>query len=111
MSCSRTDDSRRVDWSHVSGNADGRMRYQLLRFVHGIRKPRENPVTKKQILAWFHGTPRDFVEQAIRAAITLDEIMVYRTGLVRRTDQRYAYEVTDAGRMAVTSTGTDRRPS
>ena len=43
------------------------MQAAIVRFVTGYRGPRVNPVTTKQVLTHFKGTPRDFVAEALRA--------------------------------------------
>ncbi len=73
MATSRTDYSRKIDWSAVK-DARVSMRRQVVRFIHGIKKPRETPVTTKQILAWFHGTPWEFVNQVLQDAVDANEI-------------------------------------
>jgi hypothetical protein len=50
-----------------SGIVDGerKLHRALFLFVLGINGRRKNPVTKKQILNWFHGTPESMVVAAI----------------------------------------------
>jgi hypothetical protein len=50
-----------------SGIVDGERKLQraLFLFVLGINGRRKNPVTKKQILNWFHGTPESMVVTTI----------------------------------------------
>lgn len=52
-----------------SGIADGERKLQkaVYLFVLGINGQRKNPVTKKQILNWFHGTPESMVVATINA--------------------------------------------
>lgn len=102
MNAARMDYSRNINWSAAkSSDHAAAMRRQILRFVFGIRSEREGGVTRKQILAWFYGTPADFVEAAILDAVTRDEVNVCRTALVRRANARYVYEITDKGREAL----------
>ena len=41
------------------------LRKQIVKFVGGVRGPRQNPVTEKQIVLWFRSTPADFVKARI----------------------------------------------
>jgi hypothetical protein len=76
----------------------------VLRFVAGVRGERQGAVTKAQIQAWFSGTPGEFVNAALLDAIIKDELRVGRTSLVRRTNSRSVYELTDIGRAALRAT-------
>lgn len=58
--------SRTADYS--AGVAEV-MRDAVVAFVRGIRRPRTNGVTTKQILAWFPNTPEAYVHQGINDAI------------------------------------------
>ena len=96
MKASRRDIGRSIDYSHVEQGPVA-MRRAILRFVRGLVGERKTEVTHKQIVAWFSGTPAAFVESAILEAVTLDELRVTRTGLVRRPNGRVVYELTDTG--------------
>lgn len=73
MASSRTDYSRNIDYYGVK-DARASMQRALVRFIGGIKGPRENPVTTKQVLAWFHGTPAEFVKEALFDATMAGEI-------------------------------------
>lgn len=49
-------------------------RGEILRFVRGIRGPRENGVTTRQICKWLRATPDDFVHEQINDLITAGKI-------------------------------------
>jgi len=101
VNCARTHDSRVLDYSALKGDGKGALRRAILHFVRGIRGERKREVTRKQILTWFRGTPTDFVEAAILDAVTDDLLNCCRTTLVRRSNERYVYELTEKGRRAV----------
>lgn len=94
MSAPRTDDSRRVDWSKVKGDAPAALVEQIARFVKGIRGERKSPVSSAQILKWFAGTPRAFVEKAILEAVTVGKIRCAPRSLAssRQANGAYVYE-------------------
>jgi hypothetical protein len=96
MSPSRTDYSRRIDWSGVKGDAPTQMRIQVVRFVRGIRGPRQTDVTQSDILRWFSGTPAEFVREGIVAAISAGELLCERRALGRRRNGRYVYSVPES---------------
>lgn len=102
MKTARTDYSRSVDWSGTKGTPKerlGSLERQIVRFVGGIRGPRENPVTKVQILRWFRCTPEEFVGQAIMEAVANDRIRVSRNGIRHgRSAVGYVYELSGASR-------------
>ncbi len=50
-------------------------RAEVLRFIKGIRGPRENPVTRKQIGQWLHRTPADAIDAALLGLIAEGKIM------------------------------------
>ncbi len=70
MNCSRTHYSRMIDYSAVE-NGLSKLRTAAYNYIHGhsrggmFSRPRKNPVSQKQILKWFHGTPADFVLTAL----------------------------------------------
>jgi hypothetical protein len=61
-------DCRRIDFSAVV-NGDKILQKQIARFVKGIRGKRSNPVSTKQIYAWFSSTPKGFVSDQLNEAI------------------------------------------
>ena len=65
MNCSRTHDSRMIDYSAVENRGLAMLREALYLFILGIKGRRQNPVSRKQILKWFHGTPEEFVLVAL----------------------------------------------
>jgi hypothetical protein len=99
VNASRKDDARMVDYSALGENGPRMLRYQIVRFVRGIRVKRENPVTSRQIYNWFGGTPAAFV------SATLDDVIhegfILCTGSLRAGRNNVAtrtyYEVTDSG--------------
>lgn len=97
MKASRTDDSRRVDWSGVK---DGPVKLigQVTRYVGGIRGPRKEGVTTKQILTWFHGTPEGVVQDAIGNACAQGKIRccMRSLGSNQRSNGGYIYVVDEA---------------
>ena len=75
MNSSRTHDSRILDYEHLKDkDCLGCMRNAVTHFVRGIRGPREEGVTAKQIYAWFRGTSDAFVDQGIHAALASGQI-------------------------------------
>jgi hypothetical protein len=97
MAASRTDYSRRIDWSGVSGDALASMRAQVARFVRGIRGPRLDGVSEQQILDWFSGTPAPFVKEGILEAVCHREIRCCKRSLGsnRRANGAHVYVVDD----------------
>lgn len=60
MNCSRTHYSRMVDYSAVI-DGERKLANAIYQFVLGIRGRRSKPVSRKQILNWFHGTCESLV--------------------------------------------------
>ncbi|MEM1046507.1 MAG: hypothetical protein AAGL24_10160 [Pseudomonadota bacterium] len=81
-----------VDWSQAP-NGRAECKGQIRRFVHGIRRPRENPVTAKQIEQWCNSTPADFVSECIDELLRDGEIRIWRRSLSsgRRANGAYVY--------------------
>ncbi len=91
-----------------SGIADGERKLQraLYQFILGINGRRQNPVTRKQIMGWFHGTPESMVVAALEFLLNDEVIMAEKskfrvmtvrdhaakrdTALQHWTDQAYA---------------------
>lgn len=102
MTASRSDYSRRLDWSAVKGDALAQLTAQVTRFVAGIRGPRRGGVSRKQILTWFSGTPEEFVEKAILEAVTESKIRccMRSLGSNSRANGAHEYVVDTAGVFA-----------
>ena len=49
---------------HLTGHPRS-VHVEALRFIRGIRGPRQAPVTRKQIGAWLFATPAEFVDAAL----------------------------------------------
>ncbi len=64
MNCSRTDYSRQIDYSAVV-KYDGLK--ALVNQVARRLSMRRKPMTIKELQKWFHATPPEFVEKAVRA--------------------------------------------
>ena len=97
MNAARGDYSRRIDWSGVKPNPLIAMSTQIVRFVRGIRGPRQDGVTRKQILAWFSGTPEEFVQKGVTEAVLDGKIRCCRRSLGsnRRSNGAHDYVVDD----------------
>ena len=69
MRASRTHQSRLINYNDPALAFDGEVALQKLiaNFVYGIRCKRNNPVSAKQIKAWFKSTDPDFVQFQIDA--------------------------------------------
>ena len=67
-----------------SGIADGERKLQkaLYHFILGINGQRKNPVTRKQIMGWFHGTPESMVVAALEFLLN-DEVIMAEKGKFR----------------------------
>lgn len=76
------------------GDGAGALRREIAKFVGGIKGDRKNPVSEKQILAWFKSTDPDFVRKQITDACGAGEIRCVRTSTRTRGHNRaYRYEV------------------
>jgi hypothetical protein len=66
-----------IDYSAV---VDGQRKLQnaLYQFILGIRGRRQAPVTRAQIMKWFHGTPESFVVEALAALLASETIIAER---------------------------------
>jgi hypothetical protein len=100
MKASRTHDSRLIDYSapNIKGDGAAMLRREIQKFCAGIRGPRENPVSEKQIVEWFRSTDADFVRDQITEACTRSLIRCCQKSLTssRRHRGAYVYEaVTD----------------
>jgi len=111
MKASRSPASRLIQYHAENLAFDGAaaLQRQILRFIHGIKGPRENPVTRKQIIEWFRATEPAFVEQQINF---LSDSLKIRgcansLGSHRRFNGRYVYELTEAGEREIGVTQED----
>lgn len=94
MGPAKTDQSRLLDWSKVKGDALASLARQVIRFVGGIRGERKACVSRRQILAWFRGTPADFTDRAITEACAQGKIACHaKSGTGRRHNAAHVYEV------------------
>lgn len=97
MGPAKTDQARMVDWSKVKGDALESMTVQVQRFVRGIRGERKLQVSRKQILAWFRGTPADFTDLAITTACVQGKIACHaKSGTGSKHNAAYVYEALES---------------
>jgi hypothetical protein len=96
MKASRTDASRLIDYSSpaIKGDGAAMLRRGIQKFCAGIRGPRENPVSEKQIVQWFRSTDAEFVREQITEACTRGLIRCCQKSLTssRRYRGAYVYE-------------------
>lgn len=66
----------------------------IVKFVRGIRRPRETAVTARQICKWLRVTPDEFVQDQIDAACHAGRIRIRQKSLSsgRRFNGAYVYE-------------------
>jgi len=95
MKTSVTDHSRMIQYDKITNGA-GSMRYQVVRFVRGIRGLRKRSVNTAQILQWFHGTPEDFVLSAIASAVS--------SGFINSAPGYAQWSITPAGEASLKAT-------
>lgn len=92
MRCSTEHFSRSLMYQSVKDGraALGRM---ILKFVGGIRAPRQNPVTRKQIETWFRATDKAFLNEVILELIGDGRLMISTRSLNsnRRSNGGYVY--------------------
>ena len=86
MNCSRTDYSRQIDYSAVV-KYDGLK--ALVNQVARRLSMRRKPMTIKELQKWFHATPPEFVEKAVRQgqrehSVELRLFFPRRGGLVQK---------------------------
>ena len=79
----------------IKGDGAKSCRTEIVRFVRGIRRPRQAPVTAKQIINWMRATPAEFVQEQIDEAILLGKIAIRQKSLSsgRRFNGSYVYEI------------------
>lgn len=96
MMASRTDISRLIDYGapNIKGDGAAMLRRQIQQFCVGIRGPRQNPVSEKQIVEWFRSTNPEFVREQITQACAEELIRCCPKSLSssRRHRGAYVYE-------------------
>lgn len=101
MRAARSKDCRVIPYHADTLKFDGAaaLQRQILKFVHGIRGPRENPVSRKQIVEWFRASDPAFVEKQIAFLSDTQKIKgcANSLGSHRRFNGRCVYELTEAG--------------
>ena len=96
MNCDRTHFSRQIDYSaKLKFDGAAALRKQIVCFVRGIKGPRQNPVTERQIVKWFRGTPPDFVRKQLTEVCFAGQIRQCMKSLSsnRRFNGSYVYEI------------------
>ena len=102
MRCERTHFARKIAYDSPSLVFDGReaLKMWVVRFVGGIKAPRQEPVTGKQIADWFAGTKRAYVDGVLTELVTDGALVISprSLGSSRRAAGVYVYTlpVTDA---------------
>ena len=69
--------TKAVDFSKAT-NAS--LKPMIVRFIKGIRGPRQNAVNLGQIVKWFGGTPKEFVKKVVDELLDSSEITIVRNG-------------------------------
>jgi hypothetical protein len=81
---------------HLTGHPRS-VHVEALRFIRGIRGPRQAPVTRKQIGAWLFATPAEFVDTALCELIAEGKVTTAAIGGFRyrnnKTRRAMGYEV------------------
>ena len=81
---------------HLTGHPRS-VHVEALRFIRGIRGPRQSPVTRKQIGEWLFATPAEHVDAALVELIAEGKITTVRMGGARyrnnKTARPMGYEV------------------
>ena len=87
-----------IDYSDPGIKGDGAKMCQneIVRFVRGIRGPRQNPATTRQIMKWLRHTPADFIHAQIDEALLAGKIRIRQKSLSsgRKANGAYFYEAT-----------------
>ena len=83
MQCSHTPVERVIDFSQITAGVGGRYmcKRRICEFVMGIRGPRENPVSFKQINNWVRTTPEEFVDSCLNDLIEQGSVVIARASL------------------------------
>lgn len=99
MRTDRTPMCRMIDFSGpLTFDGSAALKRRIVDYIKGVRGPRRQPVTKKQIIAWFRSTPSEFVEAHLGELLDAGKVRICRTSLggVRiRHNARYVYEVSE----------------
>lgn len=70
---------------------------ELVRYIRGVRGPRQNPVTRRQIGDWCSRTPAAAIDAALAELIAEGKITTVRIGGTRyrnnRTHRPMGYEI------------------
>lgn len=97
MRAARTPDARLINFADPSLKFDGAtaLRKQIASFVRGIKGERKNPVSEKQIVAWFKSTSPSFVKEQLTHVVHDGQVNILRRSLssTRRHNGAYRYEV------------------
>jgi hypothetical protein len=96
MYASKTPMERLIDYSATNLKFDGAeaLRRRIVAFIKGVRGERKNPVTEKQIVAWFRGTPPAFVKAQLTEVCGGEvRIAIASMSSNRRASGVYVYEV------------------
>jgi hypothetical protein len=103
MNCSRTHDSRMIDYS-AAVDGDRRLQNALYQYILGIRGRRTEGVSRSQIMKWFRGTPESFVVTALNTVVGDNKVILdggkFRVKTVRDHIQEY-----DQAKIAVQRRG------
>ena len=94
MQSDRTPTGRVVDFSQVTTGRGGQCmaRSEMLGFIRGIRGPRQEPVSFKQISRWLCATPDDFIHKVLDDLLAAGIVRIIRTSLNRKR-AGYRYEI------------------
>jgi hypothetical protein len=98
MKCSTEHHSRRLMYQAVKGDARAAMGRAIIKFVSGIRGPRTNPVTRKQIDDWFVATDKDFLGSVLLDLIADGKVKMgpRSLGSSRKFNGSYVYWLPEA---------------
>lgn len=100
MRAARTPDARLINFADPALKFDGAaaLRKQIASFVRGVKGERQNPVSEKQIVAWFKSTSPAFVKEQLTHVVHGGQVNILRRSLssTRRHNGAYRYEAVDA---------------
>lgn len=88
-----TDYSRLVMYEQLP-NGLRSLKWQVVRYVRGVRKHRTIPVSLDQIKKWFYGTDEAFVMLALGELVGEGKLLVH---ISRYSGQQAKFSVLDAG--------------
>lgn len=91
----------------IKGDGAKSCQAEIVRFVRGVRRPRQAPVTARQIKQWLRVTPADFVDAQIDNALIAGRIHIAprSLGSTRRASGSYVYTASEEGMMPVSGCG------